>query len=537
MARSQGTLATRYALDPLGRRLSSWTRAGLSHGIGQQDSQQRQSWQAQWQSEWQQQISSLNSGIGASSSTPTSGLLKAYQYDAVGELKQSLHSHKGRSQFNYDAVGRINQTQRQSINGQTQAEQFTYDPAGNLLDQLLSSQAAPQGQARSQGYIRDNLVRVFEDKRYAYDGWGRLIQKRIAKHTLQRFEWDEQDQLIQVTTIRHPGQAEETSQVTRFQYDAIGRRVSKQDAFGQTEFIWEGMRLIEERRGSQVTSYVYEPGSYAPLARIDALGDLVDPTQGGMQSANEAAVRPEPVEGRQAVTPAANDEPPNKRHQPSLADPWGSGDSSAAQKLAQAAQIYHFHNDPSGLPEELSDDQGQVRWRAAYRTWGNTQVESWEVVRPDGSPVHPSQINPVPQGHAQKIEQNLRFQGQYLDRDTGLHYNTFRFYDPDIGRFISPDPIGLAGGTNLHSYAPNPVSWIDPWGWESRPNNGKYNIFHDTTVDPSQRYSSDAVQFRQANGDLINKMNSDPAFRRDMLGRYPELGDWSPVINLAAQVD
>ena len=65
----------------------------------------------------------------------------------------------------------------------------------------------------------------------------------------------------------------------------------------------------------------------------------------------------------------------------------------------------------------------------------------------------------------QAREQNLRFQGQYLDRDTGLHYNTFRYYDPDIGRFISPDPIGLNGGINLSSYAPNPVSWIDPWGW------------------------------------------------------------------------
>lgn len=62
-------------------------------------------------------------------------------------------------------------------------------------------------------------------------------------------------------------------------------------------------------------------------------------------------------------------------------------------------------------------------------------------------------------------EQNLRFQGQYLDRETGLHYNTFRFYDPDIGRFISPDPIGLAGGINLFQYAPEPYGWVDPWGW------------------------------------------------------------------------
>ena len=57
-------------------------------------------------------------------------------------------------------------------------------------------------------------------------------------------------------------------------------------------------------------------------------------------------------------------------------------------------------------------------------------------------------------------------QGQYLDRETGLHYNTFRYYDADLGAFTTPDPIGLSGGLNLHQYAPNPISWIDPWGWE-----------------------------------------------------------------------
>ena len=55
-------------------------------------------------------------------------------------------------------------------------------------------------------------------------------------------------------------------------------------------------------------------------------------------------------------------------------------------------------------------------------------------------------------------------QGQYLDRETGLHYNLFRYYDPDSGRFTQPDPIGLAGGLNLYQYAPNPVGWVDPWG-------------------------------------------------------------------------
>ncbi|MDU7376733.1 MAG: RHS repeat-associated core domain-containing protein, partial [Enterobacteriaceae bacterium] len=60
--------------------------------------------------------------------------------------------------------------------------------------------------------------------------------------------------------------------------------------------------------------------------------------------------------------------------------------------------------------------------------------------------------------------QNLRMQGQYLDRETGLHYNLFRYYDPDSGRFTQQDPIGLAGGLNLYQYAPNPLSWSDPLG-------------------------------------------------------------------------
>jgi hypothetical protein len=41
----------------------------------------------------------------------------------------------------------------------------------------------------------------------------------------------------------------------------------------------------------------------------------------------------------------------------------------------------------------------------------------------------------------------------------------FRYYDPDIGRFTQPDPIGLLGGFNLYQYAPNELTWIDPWGW------------------------------------------------------------------------
>uniref|UniRef100_UPI00037AEB4A RHS repeat-associated core domain-containing protein n=1 Tax=Pantoea sp. A4 TaxID=1225184 RepID=UPI00037AEB4A len=41
-------------------------------------------------------------------------------------------------------------------------------------------------------------------------------------------------------------------------------------------------------------------------------------------------------------------------------------------------------------------------------------------------------------------------------------------YDPQVGRFTTPDPIGVLGGFNLYQYAPNPNGWIDPWGLVSR---------------------------------------------------------------------
>ncbi|WP_325950602.1 RHS repeat-associated core domain-containing protein [Pseudomonas putida] len=103
-----------------------------------------------------------------------------------------------------------------------------------------------------------------------------------------------------------------------------------------------------------------------------------------------------------------------------------------------------FHTNLAGLPEQLTDTDGKTVWCSEHQAEGKMRDE-W---------------------HARKVgrEQNLRFQGQYLDRETGLHYNTFRFFDPDVGRFTQQDPIGLVGGLNLYQYSPNPTGWLDPLG-------------------------------------------------------------------------
>ena len=61
-------------------------------------------------------------------------------------------------------------------------------------------------------------------------------------------------------------------------------------------------------------------------------------------------------------------------------------------------------------------------------------------------------------------------------RETGLHYNTFRYYDPDIGRFTQTDPIGLLGGYNLYQYAPNALIWVDPWGLKCKVKKVRWNF-------------------------------------------------------------
>ncbi len=101
------------------------------------------------------------------------------------------------------------------------------------------------------------------------------------------------------------------------------------------------------------------------------------------------------------------------------------------------------------MPRELTGAGGEIAWRAEYRAWGNT-LRVQHIATRTGEPVY----------------QPLRYQGQYFDAGTGLHYNRFRYYDPDAGRFISHNPPGLAGGINLYQYAPNPLVWVDPLGLE-----------------------------------------------------------------------
>uniref|UniRef100_UPI0004CF3D9B RHS repeat domain-containing protein n=1 Tax=Pseudomonas tolaasii TaxID=29442 RepID=UPI0004CF3D9B len=112
----------------------------------------------------------------------------------------------------------------------------------------------------------------------------------------------------------------------------------------------------------------------------------------------------------------------------------------------KATQPFYYQLDHLGTPQELTAPNGEIVWSAHYKAYG-------KISRLDAS----------------KIDNPLRFQGQYFDPKSGLHYNRHRYYNPDLGRYLTPDPVKLAGGINAYQYAPNPTGWVDPLGLNSCP--------------------------------------------------------------------
>ncbi|MNF58291.1 putative deoxyribonuclease RhsC [compost metagenome] len=164
-------------------------------------------------------------------------------------------------------------------------------------------------------------------------------------------------------------------------------------------------------------------------------------------------------------------------------------------------QLYYFHTDQIGTPLEMTDREGQIVWQATYKAWG--AVEKLAV---------------------NDVEQNLRFQGQYFDDETGLHYNTFRYYDPEVGRFVTQDPIGLLGGDNLYQYAINAVRWIDPLGWyngEGVRDLGKYHASHEHTLMKSEFKMTDVEHFSRANQSVYERVKVDYDFKKTLQSKYP----------------
>ncbi len=117
-----------------------------------------------------------------------------------------------------------------------------------------------------------------------------------------------------------------------------------------------------------------------------------------------------------------------------------------AHTANQPPTVYLIHADQIDTPRMVQDAQYNNRW-------------AWDA---DGFGQLPPNENPAGLGN---FSFNLRMPGQYYDAESGLFYNHFRDYDPQAGRYIESDPIGLAGGENLYGYVKNsPLLRVDPMG-------------------------------------------------------------------------
>ena len=136
-------------------------------------------------------------------------------------------------------------------------------------------------------------------------------------------------------------------------------------------------------------------------------------------------------------------------------DNLGAVTTSSAANItvtASAASLYFIHPDHLDTPRVITNPSQQIVWR-----WDNSDAFGGNMANE----------NP---GGLGVFTCNLRFPGQYFDRETNNHYNYYRDYSPEIGRYVQSDPIGLRGGTNTYAYVESdPISNTDPVGLIAAP--------------------------------------------------------------------
>ncbi len=323
-----------------------------------------------------------------------------YQYDQNYLLTQVNDSRLGRLTYQYDAIGRLTQSQSQH-----QTESFAFDPAGNLIDPI----AMPASQVKS------NLIAQYKGKNYKYDAQGNVVETSHAGKTL-KLTWDNLNRLIR---------SDHQGQVTEYGYDVFGRRLFKKNPNTQTLtlFGWDGDLMIWESQQSNTVDenytkhYVYEPQSFVPLLQTGYTGfiKLLETPNYAQFQHEEYSVYKDPI--------------------------WRT---ETRKNKVELERVAFYHCDQIGAPQTLSNELGECIWEIELNTWGT--------------------VSEIKASHNFIEQTNIRFQGQYYDVETDLHYNHYRYYDPLSAKYLSKDPIGLIGGMNNSVYVSDPNQWVDPMG-------------------------------------------------------------------------
>ncbi|MEZ2918597.1 type VI secretion system tip protein TssI/VgrG, partial [Escherichia coli] len=321
---------------------------------------------------------------------------------------------------------------------------------------------------------------------------------RTDDERTHHYHYDSQHRLVFHTRIQHGEPLVES----RYLYDPLGRRMAKRvwrrerDLTGwmslsrkpeMTWYGWDGDRLTTVQTDTTRIQTVYQPGSFAPLIRIET--DNGEREKAQRRSLAEKLQQEGSEDGHGVVFPAELVRLLDRLEEEIRADrvssesrAWLAQCGLTVEQLARqvepeytpARKVHFYHCDHRGLPLALISEDGNTAWRGEYDEWGNQLNEE----------------NPY------YLHQPYRLPGQQHDEESGLYYNRNRYYDPLQGRYITQDPIGLAGGWNLYNYPLNPIIRMDPLGLYNL-----YQLLYDVWHDDS--YGTSSIDIT-GSGDLIS---------------------------------
>ncbi|WP_158228939.1 RHS repeat-associated core domain-containing protein [Chitinimonas sp. BJB300] len=407
------------------------------------------------------------------------GYVTRYGYDAAGRFNQLTYPSGRIVTYFYDAAGQVNKvtTKQGTAAEKVVIQNLTYRPFGQVQGWTFGN-----GEVRSSGYDNQNRITSLSlgdsTLTLGYDGASRIISQQISggwwERMLQRlglpigqthtYGYDNLDRLTEWKDgriLQNRGTSVPSSQ--GYGYDANGNRTAlrSDDMMFKQDIDATSNRL----------KAASNPGGSNPVFQYDANGSRTG--GGGNNYTYDARGRLTEVAGAQFTLNGLG-ERVAKTYQGTTTvfhyDQWGRLIAESNQLgvvrreyiylgntpialVDNGMDIRNIHTDHLGTPRLLTDATKHAIW-------------AWELGEPFGA----SNANEDPEGTGAKYTFNLRFPGQYFDKETGHHYNYFRDYSAKDGRYLQSDPIGLAGGINTYAYVNgNPLRYIDPLGLYSLP--------------------------------------------------------------------
>ena len=375
-------------------------------------------------------------------------LTMTYGYDAGGRLASVTYPSGQQVLYAYDAAGRVSGT---TANGQTLVSGVTYLPFGMASGWTAGNGASYLRTIDLDGRITGLALPAADTIALNYDAASRIAGRMETGQPAQNFSYDALDRLTGYAS----GVAAQA-----YTYDANGNRAGYRDNATPPDSLAYNIDPASNRllgiTGSSTESFTYDAAgnmlSYAaPFAgysfAYDARNRQTEAFVGAIGTSwlvNGLGQRIGQSNGSVPQFFFVYDE---AGHMAGKYDGGGNplwetawlGDLPVAV-LSPAGRFY-IAPDHLGSPHQITDPSGAVVWQWNFDPFGN------------GAPIG-------------TFSYDLRFQGQFFDQATKLHYNYFRDYDPRLGRYIESDPIGLAGGINTYAYADgnplSPLSIIDP---------------------------------------------------------------------------